>query len=233
MVVRCFIIILSHGKIVTGNSRVYAGIFDNIVELETIPNNRIDTNDATAYAANIQKGYTAYARGNKITGSLVPLDTSDATAVASDIKSGKTAYVNGKKLFGSLLSLTSTESISSMDELNNGDNISSYQCILGVDSYGSRPSNSMVATFSIIIADILNNVIYGICNPTSFSHSDPVFFGFDYNLADYWDYSYGFAYSTIKYGTTYSAKVNSALVSFALTIEKTINIFSDRVYGIS
>lgn len=34
--VRCFIIILSFGKIVTGTSRVYVGGFDNIIELENV-----------------------------------------------------------------------------------------------------------------------------------------------------------------------------------------------------
>lgn len=60
------------------------------------------TADATAKPETILSGRTAYANGQKVTGTYVPLDTSDATATANDIEEGKTVYIDGKKVTGTL-----------------------------------------------------------------------------------------------------------------------------------
>lgn len=60
------------------------------------------TDDATATNIDILQGKTAYARGEKLTGTYVPLNTQDATATAADILKGKTAYAQDRKLTGTL-----------------------------------------------------------------------------------------------------------------------------------
>lgn len=73
----------------------------------------VNTSDGTATASDILLGKTAYAKGEKIYGTLIAqpadgyptigTDTSNATATASDIALGKTAYARGQLITGTAI----------------------------------------------------------------------------------------------------------------------------------
>lgn len=78
------------------------------------------TSDATAYSNDIVQGKIAYARGQKIEGTFVPLDTSDATAEAQDIMLNKTAYVDGQKITGTSTAVDTSDATATASDIATG-----------------------------------------------------------------------------------------------------------------